>query len=604
MEKHSKRLTKKTLESFVVSPPDENDIDACLTNIYQDMDGNIPDMKQISIKKSNPFLRVLGFLFGLSVVCALLAWAGFLYLPKAGNIENNILFEIQGPKEVAMGATTTYTLVYGNKYDAPVKNASLSIYYPEGFVFVTSSKPASNNGNTEWKIGTLSADEEGRLTIVGKYYGSTNDQKTWRSFFNYRPNNFNSELQVITTLTAKINGNPYTLELTGSDTVAVGNDAFYTFTITKTTDSNQPVQLTVVPPENFLITSSTPALKNNKITINWSNTSTPHTAKVTLKGKYKSASGAPLKGVLYLPTSNNQLFMLTSAELATVLQKSNLEFGVAINGSTNDFDAKPGDDLTITVHLKNTSGEEIKNAAIELSFDAPSLKRLSALNWGGVSDKADGTIVGEQITDSLRRGTITWNSKKIPALAKIKADGEITINLKLPLKDAQDFDYSSLKETLIKVNSSVDYLDSKAITKSTAGSPIAITLVSDLAFSGRDTVSVNGQNKEEHAVVWTLTNTFHPLKNITATAEVYGDTTFLTGDSSLGKAEYDPRTKKITWIIVELDQDDTEITNNFTLVINTKNPTQNTLLSKVTIEAEDALTGKKITIVGKEITLK
>lgn len=606
---HHKRTTKNESfdTTFTATKAEKNDIDACLTSIYQDNDGTIPNMTEIDVKKGSSVMRVFTILLGLGVVSALLAWAGFLYLPgKNTLVENNILFDIQGDREVAVGVTTTYTLVYGNKYDQSIKNASLSIYYPDGFVFITSSRPAGNPGHTEWTIGALAADNEGRLTITGKYYGVVGEQKNWRTFFNYTPSNFNSELQKITNLTATINENPYTLEVTGSDSVSVGTDAFYTFTVNKKTANNQTVQLNVVPPENFLITSSTPALKNNKILINWSSTSTPNTVKVIVKGKYKASTGGSnaIKGVLYLPTTGNQLFTLASAELVPQLQKSLLEFGITVNGTGNDIDAKPGDDLTIIVRLKNTSGEEIKNASIDLAFDAPSLKKLSALAWGSVTDKHDGDIVGQQITDALRRGTISWDSKNVKELAKIKPDGQVTIEIKLPLKDAQDFDYSALKETIIKINSTIDYLDAKNVTKSAAGSPIAITLVSDLGFVGKDSVATNGQGKEEHAVSWTLTNSFHPLKNIVATAEVYGDTTFLPGDSSLGKATYDPRTKKITWTIAELSQDDSETTNSFTLVINTKNPTQNTLLSKVLVEAEDALTGKKVTVTGKEVLLK
>jgi hypothetical protein len=42
----------------------------------------------------------------------------------------------------------------------------------------------------------------------------------------------------------------------------------------------------------------------------------------------------------------------------------------------------------------------------------------------------------------------------------------------------------------------------------------------------------------------------------------------------------------------------------FTLVVNAKNPTQNTLLSKVKIEATDTVAGKKILLSGNEIKLK
>ena len=605
-DKNTKRFAKKQLETIIHSPPDENDIDTCLTNIYQDHEGRIPNMKEISIKKSSPFVRILSFVFGLVVVCALLAWAGFLYFPGQTANENGLVFDIRGSRDVAVGVTTTYTLSYANTSDAHIKNATLSVHYPEGFVFITSSVPSNNSGHTEWKINSLKSSSEGSLIITGKYYGQYNEQKTWRTFFNYTPDNFNSELQKITTLTAVINDNPYKLELTGSDGVAVGSDAFYTFSVSKTTNNKQPIQLSIVPPGNFIITSSTPALKNNKVTIDWGSTTSPDNFRLIIKGKFKNADTPNMiKGVLYLPFADtNQLFTIATAGITSQLLKSDLEFGTTINGTQNDTEAKPGETLAVTIHLKNSSPEEMKNAAVTISFDAPSVKRQSLLNWSGLEDKYDGSVVGEQLTDTVRRGQITWNSKKISDLAKIKPGSEVLINVKLPLKTTTGFDYSAIKETVIKVNSSVDYLDAKGISKSTAGNPIIITLETDLAFIGRDTLTINGQGKEEHAVSWILTNTFHPLKNITATAVAYGDTTFLSGETTDGTSGYDPRDKKIIWTIDELQPGDNQSKNTFTLVLNTKNPTQNTLLSKVTIEAEDAITGQKISLIGKEITLK
>lgn len=608
-EKHIKRITKKKLESFIISPPDEKDVDSCLANIYQDDEGQIPNMKSITVKKGGGFLKFLTFVFTLAIVCAGLAWAGFFYLPnRTGNSGNTIFFDIQGAREVTLGATTTYRLAYENKHDVSIKNATLSVYYPEGFVFITSSIPSLNAGHNEWQLGSIAAGKGGEISITGKYFGSQNEQKTWRTFFNYTPSNFNSELQVISTLSAVISKNPFSLEVTGPESIVVGADAEYTFTIRKNDSGKQPVQLAIVAPANFLITSSSPSIgKNNRVTIDWSSASSPDSATVTVRGKFKdsAASENKIKGTLYLTfAGSSQVFSVGTAEVTTQMAKSNLDLVTTINGSNNDFEAKPGDMLAIAVRLKNTSGSEMKNIVVELSFDAPALKKVSSLNWSAIEDKYDGAIVGEQLNDTLRRGEISWNSKKIPALAKLKQNDEITINIKLPLKRTDAFDFSSLKEALVKVNTSVDYTDTSGASKNIAASPIAITLVSDLAYEGRDTVTTNGQGKEEHSVTWILTNSFHPLKNIILTAEVYGDATYLTGNDSAGEIVFNPRDKKITWKIDEMPLNVDIANGTFTLVLNTKNPTQNTLLSKVAIEAEDALTGKKLTLTGKEIILK
>lgn len=608
-EKYSKRITKKKIDTFVVSPPNKEDIDSCLNTIYKDEEGHIPNMKEIAIKKNSPFMRIFTFLFGLGIVCTLLAWVGFLYVPRQGGLgENNIMFDIQGAREVALGEATTYTLVFANKHDVAIRDATLSVYYPEGFMFVTSSLPAFNAGNNEWNIGDMEAHSEDRITITGKYYGLLNDEKSWRTFFNYTPDNFNSELQKITTLTAKITENPYTIEISGPETAVVGADTIFTFAVAQKSDGNEPVQLAITPPANFIISSSSPALgKNNRATINWNDALTPNRALVSIKGQFKDSteSSNTFTAIAYLPfEKSNQLFSIATAEFTSALQKSNVAFSATVNKTSGDLDAKPGENLTFEVKLKNNSGADMNNASIQLTLDAPSLNRQSSLAWPSVKDTYDGDIVGVQISDTVRRGEITWNNKKIPALTKVKPDDEIVITVQLPVKDSDTFNFNTLKETIIKVSASLDYTDASGSNKNVAASPTTITLVSDLAFSNKSTVTTNSQGKEEHVVTWTLTNSFHALKNIVATAEMYGDATYLSGTTSEGKTDYDPRDKKITWAIADLKEGRKTMTSGFTLVLNTKNPTQNTLLSKVTIVAEDAVTGKKIQLTGKEITLK
>jgi hypothetical protein len=67
---------------------------------------------------------------------------------------------------------------------------------------------------------------------------------------------------------------------------------------------------------------------------------------------------------------------------------------------------------------------------------------------------------------------------------------------------------------------------------------------------------------------------------------------------------FSAKDKRITWTIPSMPESIDVGSGTFTLVVNAKNPTQNTLLSKVKIEATDVVAGKKITLSGSEIKLK
>jgi hypothetical protein len=67
---------------------------------------------------------------------------------------------------------------------------------------------------------------------------------------------------------------------------------------------------------------------------------------------------------------------------------------------------------------------------------------------------------------------------------------------------------------------------------------------------------------------------------------------------------FDQKTKQLTWKIPEMPTSVDVLGWPFSITLNNKNSSQNTLMSKVTLEAEDTVTGKVIKLTGPEIPLK
>jgi hypothetical protein len=85
---------------------------------------------------------------------------------------------------------------------------------------------------------------------------------------------------------------------------------------------------------------------------------------------------------------------------------------------------------------------------------------------------------------------------------------------------------------------------------------------------------------------------------------VFGDSaSAVTSTPPAGTVTYDPSSKKITWTIPEMPDSVDVLAWPFTIMLTKKNPTQNTLVSKVTITAEDTVTGQTISLTGNEIGL-
>lgn len=597
--------------------PSQAALDRGLASIYKDASGQMPNMKEIKVKKGS---SVLGLIFTVLIIGGLLAglaWAGFFLLPGASQFsEAKVDLEIMGPRDLNLGATTTYNINYKNREKVPLKNALLSVSYPEGFVFVESSVSSSNAGHTEWPLNSLASGEEGNLAITGRVYGALNQKFSWRVFLNYKPDNLASEIKKVATLETQIVRSPLKISLSAPDKVTGGQETELTFKVESDDGWPSPkLELEPTWPANFFLTSSSPKLQGNKWLIALSApTSSPSSSAITtetpaefifkVRGKFgdSAETAMPLGAKLFLPLNEKQKrYQVAETEVKTELTKNALAFNLAINGSLTNLSAAPGDALNITLSFKNNNQTDLTKGALKLILDAPSANRLSLLNWKEINDKYDGNITGQQISDTVRRGVIVWNSAKIPALSKLKAGEEISVDVRLPLKTAADFDLADLKEYKISATAEATFTGAAKTAQTVAANPLTITVNSDLKFEQRDTLSESGGNT--HEIKWVLTNNFHSLKNLTLAADLYGDIAVEILAAPAGEAKFDESAKRLTWTVPEMPESVDVLALPLTVTLNKKNPTQNTLVSKVHVQAEDAVTGEKLDFMGDEISL-
>ncbi|MEK7131442.1 MAG: hypothetical protein AAB797_01750 [Patescibacteria group bacterium] len=480
--------------------------------------------------------------------------------------------------------------------------------YPAGFVFLSSDHSSKNSGHTEWNLGEIGARRKGEVTITGLTYGSLAQKQSWRVFLTYQPENFGSELQKASILDVAIEKSPFSLIISGPSKTITGNAAEYTFMVKKEYDSNiNKLELKPVWPQNFFITSSSPALsKDYKWTIDPNKISSSSKWAFKIIGKFSSSTldAGDISGALSTIV-NNSPFVLADGKAITELTQNDLDFNLAINGSLANFSGQPGDSLNITLSLKNQSANDLKNVSLKFTLDAPSAKKQSLLDWSKIEDKFDGDVRGIQLSDSLRRGEITWNKNKISGLAKINKSQEISIDVRLPIKDSSSFNLSDLNTaSQITALAEVSFKDPDGISHTYSSNQIIITVNSDLKFETRDSVSGDGSG-QKHQITWVLTNNFHPLKNLTLSADVYGDVKVEPASPApAGAVKFDPVNKKIIWTITEMPESMDVLALPIAVTLNSINPTQELLVSKTHVQAEDTVTGEKLDFMGDETSLR
>jgi len=607
----ARRPRKKRSDYFdkEIGAEKQKEIAKKIAKIYEDDDGRVPDMKKIKTRAKSPLLRFAIFLLILTSAMAFFAWAGLLYFPQGEKFsEEKIFLSIEGPVQTELGGTSTYKIIIRNGLNMPLKKITVNANYPDGFVFETSSFPAQNLGNTEWSLPDIDPLSVSELSINGRSFGSLNQQGSWRVFLNYQPGTLSSKMQKIAILNTTLSLTPFTLIAKIPEKAAYGTDVEILYTLeNKNGYLPDKMYLSLNSPEEFYVISSTPSWDkdNNRWII--SPTTTAYFPKAfKLVGRFNGEleTDKQISAILELPIlAARQTYQIAKTDNQVSLSRTAYLMSMAINGSINNFGAKPGDPLNITINFKNAGKTSLKNASIQLKLDAPAVKKQSILDWAEITDQLDGDIVGKQINDNLRNGTITWTKNKIKDLIEIKPGQEINIDLKLPIKDAGKIDLSALKEYKISAVAEINFTEENKTQKIISTNPIAITLNSDFSFEKRVVVKENNSGKDQRDFTWILRNTFHPLKNVELSAELYGDITFISSTLPAGKLNYDSKEKILVWNIPEMPENVDILALPFSIIINKKNPTQQVLVSKIKIKAEDTITKELITFMGAETLL-
>ena len=601
---------KETLEEYVEEKK-QTKISKQLAEIYQDDQGRMPDMRRIKITKTHTAFKTFLTVVLVGGLLAAVAWAGFFFMPGNTNkfSEDKVALRLNGPTNIMAGTTTTYQIAYENNQSIAFKKATLNVQYPDGFVFLSSNIESKNTGHTEWDLGRIEAGRKRELSITGLTYGALNQKQSWRVFLTYQPENFGSELQKSAILDIITDKSPFSLVVDGSNKSLAGNIAEYTFTTKKESESGI-TKLEVKPswPKNFVLVSSSPAIsKDFKWIIETKKSATPSSSaptswKFKLTGRFTTSTEdtGEITGAL-LTLANNKLFTIADTKIAPQVAKSDLDFNIAINGSLGNFSIQPGGELNMTLTLKNISDEDIDNAILKLGLNGPAIQKQTLLNWPKIEDKYNFYIVGTQISANLRRGEITCDKTQIPALAKLKKGDEVSIDIRLPLKDSAVINLPDLKDSSrITVLAELAFKDSDKKDRKLSSNKILITVNSDLKFEARD--SADGS---VHKINWVLTNNFHPLKNLVLSADVIGDVSVeLPTPTPAGEVKFDAKTKKLTWTISEMPDSVDVLAMPMTITLNTADPSQELLVSKVHVQADDTVTGEKIDFMGDEVKIK
>ncbi len=597
-------IQKKTKNKTVHTEKMERE----LTQIYENPDGSLPDMKSFEKRRGGRLIRAFGtLLFSLLFVGGVL-WFGYSKFerPTGTFVEEDIILSIGGEEDVSYGEAVRYRIRFKNAQSVPLDGATIEVRYPAGFVFVTSSENPDVDTDNTWTLGALQDGEGAFIDVFGNLYGDVGEGQSFRVFLTYTPSNFSSIFQKVATQETSITSVP--VRLTMNSPTEVSQGVATTFDITLTPSDSEEIAL----PDNMALVfeSSAPfALQSMEPESNafqdltWSVDELTEERTFHITGAFAGGEALLNVNAHVLGWQDGQsesdayTIAIDSTEIAVADEQLSIQ--LVANGSQQDITVQPGENINATVVIKNTTQDTFTDVRVRMIFDAPSLNERSIMYWQGIVDDADGYIVGEQLSDTMRRGQITWNDETIKELSVLEPGEQVTIDVALPVKSSEQTDLVGYETFEISLASDVQY-EFAGRKEISAAVPLVLTLNSDTTFEVRDE-----KEDDVHTITWLLSNSFHALKDIEAKVDLYGDIDFDPDDVVVpaGEIEYHGDDQQLIWRMAEMPVSIDVLVLQFPVELLKENPSQSQLTSKVTVTATDAVTGKQVLLIGDEVML-
>ncbi|MGK2848612.1 MAG: hypothetical protein ACSLEX_00895 [Minisyncoccota bacterium] len=515
--------------------------------------------------------------------------------------EERVEVIITGPKDVASSEETTFTVLYTNNNWAGLKNATLTIAYPETFRPMSSAVGVINGSVLEIPLNDIDARTQAKILVTGKFYGSKGDLAFIRATLRYSPNRVSTVFEKTTQFGVNVASSPLSLDMEAPLDMAVGQNVEYVIRYSNTSDipfSN--LRLKAEYPEGFQFTGAEPHSSEGEAVWYIGNLNAHAEGKIIIRGVLTGISNEvkQMKILLGFFQGDGTFVAYTESQRQTRLVSTPFSLTQTVNGLTN-VSVFPGEILRYTIHYKNESALGMRDAILSLEID-PSYLDMSQL------------ILNQGAYDPARK-LIIWKASDFPALRNVApgADGEI--NFSVPVLNTLQLEAG--KNFIIRSTAKIDSPDvpttlgaNKIISSNTLSIKLgSVTrLTARALYTGTPFVNagpfppVLGQ-ETSYTLHFNVVNTSNDLQHTKITI------TLPTGVRFVGKylpeqetVAFNERTNELLWDIGTLSPNTPLGRELFIQIANTPAPNQVgrslILMQQAVLTAYDAFTKKEVRI--------
>ncbi len=610
VEKFEAKLNASLKQGEAVPDNDE------LLEIYEDSQGNIIDVKKITIKRGRGFFGLFLKIIFLLAFFGALIYGAYLAYDKFRSSRTNILDLVANmPTEIKSGDEILYTLDYKNLTSVALKNIKIEVAYPENFIFIDSLPSPIQNKNT-WEISNLDSKGSGSIKIKGRIINSDGRDNLFLAKANYYMENFSTEFKKEVATVTKIKGLGFNVDFNYASTALVGEDNEIDVSFGNYQSVPETVNLVMAFPTNMTLigaealpsgdgaaTSSSNLLTLEKITddtwrlSNFKAEAGTQNLRIKYRIKEKTDDQQKINLKLEEKAQDEQYYTFVEKEVSVDVIKSSLNLTLSLNGNKGDTNVNFGDTLNYSISYSNKGDVAMKDVVIMAALNS------DFLNWSTLKDKNGG---------QKKKGIITWTRNEIPDLKELEANKEGTIDFSINVANFNTNDLG--KNFAIKSYAQFSIGNSEEFKEGSdnKSNEINSRINSDLNFKEQiryfdeDNVPVGdgplppqvGQ-KTSLKVYWKLTNNLHELNNVQVEYQLPPSVSFDNrAQTTVGSLNYDGANNKIVWSIGRLPLTVYTASAEFNIAVNPDENNRNKIMviaNGTTITALDTDTQETIT---------
>lgn len=537
-------------------------VEAELHEIYRANANSQPDASKLIVHRT-PWRRTAAILsLAIVAVGTSALWVGGTVLGRGTSANNSFGLEVEVPTKLASGEVVAYIIRYGNRDRVALHDVQLSIRYPKGFTFTSSTPEPSAEYHDRWDLGSLVPGQDGRITLTGNVIGEVGAVLPFELTAQYQPSNFNSPFRNSTVFSSQITSSILDLVAEGPAEALPEQPVSYALTYQNTSERTLlDVEVQVTYPPGFIFSAAQPApakATSEQTNSRWRIASLEPMAKgsITITGGY-GASAVPvgsrtpteLIAQIGFVDADGGFALQQERPVATAVIDPGLSLSLVINGKSTDSPVNLGETLNYSVVFKNIGTQILTDVDLSLTLDSP------VLDLESFEDSHQGQREGS---------VIRWNKDQVAALARMQPLDEGTIDFTVKLREAKSLKGDQLTQPITSsVVGTVAGINGKPFTAQVKGKPLVSTINTSLDMDAQvryfddDNIAVGsgplppvvGQTTS-YRVYWRLSNSLNEVTDVRVSTSLSAGVSWQGKQYvSVGDLDYDAKSRTVTWTI-------------------------------------------------------